>query len=181
MTVIDRMTSRPAMFVYLGVTSMIAVVAIVIALQANTNKPYRTLNVTDADIAIHGYDTVAYFTDNKATKGNAEFQQAWRDAKWHFASADNRDLFAANPDRYAPQYGGYCALGIAAGEVSDVNPKAFTIVDGKLYLNKEMEFRKIWREGTAAHIGNAEYNWKNNRKGMRNVLDCEKWPDCGFR
>ena len=58
-------------------------------------------------IAIHGYDTVAYHTENRAVKGKSEFSYEWNDAEWHFASAENRDLFAADPDRYAPQYGGY--------------------------------------------------------------------------
>ncbi len=180
MSTIATLTSRPALVVYLGVAVVVAVVASVFALQATPNQPYRTLNVTEEDVAIHGYDTVAYFTDNKATKGTSEFTHSWRDASWQFASATNRELFAANPDRYSPQFGGYCALGISAGEVSDVDPEAFTIRDGKLYLNKGMEFRKIWREAPDAQIANAEYNWKNNRKGMRNVLNCDTWPSCGF-
>jgi len=180
MTTIDRMTSRPALVIYLGLAIVVAAVASTMALRTNPNQPYPTLNVTEDDVAIHGYDTVAYFTDNKAMKGKSEFQQSWRDAQWHFTSSANRDLFSANPDRYAPQYGGYCALGIAAGEVSDVNPKAFTIVDGKLYLNKEMEFREIWRKGTTAEILLSDHNWKHNRKGMRNVLNCPNWPACGF-
>ena len=90
------------------------------------------------------------------------------------------DLFAANPDRYSPQYGGYCALGIAAGEISDVDPKYFTIQDGKIYLNKAMEFRKIWREAPKSHVFMSDYNWENNRRGMRNVLNCPNWPACGY-
>ena len=180
MSTTATLTSRPALVVYLGVVVVVAVVASVFALQATPNQPYRTLNVTEEDVAIHGYDTVAYFTDNKAIQGKSEFEHSWRDARWHFSSATNRDLFATNPDRYAPQYGGYCALGIAAGEVSDVNPKAFTIVDGKLYLNKEMEFREIWRKAPTAQIFLSDYNWEHNRKGMRNVLDCENWPSCGY-
>ncbi|MFQ5983540.1 MAG: YHS domain-containing (seleno)protein, partial [Woeseiaceae bacterium] len=73
-------------------------------------------NVDANNVAIHGYDTVAYFTDGKPTKGKKDFEHVWNDARWHFASATNRDLFTANPDRYAPQFGGYCAGGLAAGE-----------------------------------------------------------------
>ena len=180
MSIPSSLMSRPALAAYLAVTVVVAVGAGVLAFQAAPNKSYRTLNATEDNIAIQGYDTVAYFTDGKAAKGKREFEHAWQDARWHFASASNRDLFTANPERYAPQYGGYCALGVAAGEVSDVDPKAFTIVDGKLYLNKGIEFRKVWRKAPEAHIGNADYNWKNNRGGLRNVLNCDNWPNCGF-
>lgn len=67
---------------------------------------FEKLNQTFG-IAIHGYDTVAYHTENRAVKGKKEFSYEWNDAEWHFASAENRDLFAADPDRYAPQYGGF--------------------------------------------------------------------------
>jgi len=179
MSMLSSMTSRPALAVYLAAV-VVAAGAGVFAYQGNSDQPYRTLNATTDNVAIQGYDTVAYFTDGEPTKGNAEFEHAWQDARWQFASASNRDLFTANPERYAPQYGGYCALGVAAGEVSDVDPKAFTIVDGKLYLNKEMKFREVFRKAPEAHIGVADYNWEHNRGGLRNVLGCKDWPNCGF-
>ena len=111
--------------------------------------------------------TVAYFTDGKPTKGSSDFEQLWQDARWQFASATNRDLFTANPDRYAPQYGGYCAGGLAVGEYADIDPEAWTIVEGKLYLNKTMELRQVWRKGPEAHIEFANYNWENNRGNLR--------------
>ena len=180
MSTLSSLTSRPALAVYLCAAVVVAVGAGVFAFQTASNTPYRTLNATEDNIAIQGYDTVAYFTEGKPMKGNSEFEHSWQDARWQFASATNRDMFAANPDRYGPQYGGYCALGISAGEVSDVDPEAFTIVDGKLYLNKAMKFREIFRKAPKAHIGMADYNWDNNRGGLRNVLDCETWPNCGF-
>ena len=97
-------------------------------------------------MAIHGYDTVAYFTEGKAVKGSGEFEQVWQEVRWQFASATNRDRFTANPERFAPQYGGYCALGLSAGEYSDVDPEAWTIVDGKLYLTHSLEYRETWRK-----------------------------------
>ena len=180
MSTLSSLTSRPALAVYLCAAVVVAVGAGVFAFQTASNTPYRTLNATEDNIAIQGYDTVAYFTEGKPMKGNSDFEHSWQDARWHFASATNRDMFAANPDRYGPQYGGYCALGVSAGEVSDVDPEAFTIVDGKLYLNKGMKFRKMFREAPEALIGMADYNWKNNRGGLRNVLNCETWPNCGF-
>jgi YHS domain-containing protein len=87
------------------------------------------------DVAILGYDTVAYFTEGRAIKGTPEFTKQWLGATWHFASAAHRDAFAANPISYAPQYGGFCAAGVSLEEASaNIDPQAWRIVDGKLYL-----------------------------------------------
>ncbi len=114
------------------------------------------------------WDTVAYFTEGEATKGTKDFEHSWEDATWQFASATNRDLFTANPERYAPQYGGYCALGLAAGEIADVDPKAFTIVEGKLYFNLNIQYRdEVWRKAPKAYFATADYNWSTNRENLR--------------
>jgi YHS domain-containing protein len=85
--------------------------------------------------AILGYDPVAYFTDGRATKGSPEFTKEWLGATWYFASVEHRDAFASEPIRYAPQYGGFCALGTVLEEASaNIDPEAWRIVDGKLYL-----------------------------------------------
>jgi YHS domain-containing protein len=87
------------------------------------------------DVAIKGYDPVAYFTQNAAVEGSEQFSYSWLGATWHFASAENRDLFAADPVKYAPQYGGLCADGVSFGTVTtNIDPKAWRIIDGKLYL-----------------------------------------------
>lgn len=88
------------------------------------------------DVAIRGYDPVAYFTDGKAVEGNEQYSYRWLGAVWHFASAEHRDLFANDPTRYAPQYGGYCADGVSFGTVTtNVDPRAWRIIDGKLYIS----------------------------------------------
>jgi YHS domain-containing protein len=88
------------------------------------------------DVAIKGYDTVAYFTQHKAVKGSDKFAYHWLGADWYFASAENRELFRREPVRYAPQYGGYCADGVSAGTITtNIDPKAWRIIDGKLYLS----------------------------------------------
>ncbi len=88
------------------------------------------------DVAIKGYDPVAYFTESKAIKGSPTYSHHWLGAEWHFASAENRDLFVADPARYAPQYGGYCADGVSFGTVTtNIDPQAWRIIDGKLYLS----------------------------------------------
>ena len=88
------------------------------------------------DVAIRGYDPVAYFTENKAVEGSERFSHHWLGATWHFASAKNRDLFVRQPLKYAPQYGGHCADGVSLGTITtNIDPKAWRIIDGKLYLN----------------------------------------------
>lgn len=86
-------------------------------------------------MAIAGADPVAYFTESQAVIGSAEFSHEWNGATWHFASAENRDLFSADPEKYAPQYGGHCAWDAAQGYVATIDPTAWSVVDGKLYSN----------------------------------------------
>ena len=85
--------------------------------------------------AIKGYDTVAYFTQEKAVEGNKKYQYQWKGAKWLFSSQKNLDLFTVNPDKYAPQYGGWCAYAVSQNTTASIEPDLFTIVDDKLYLN----------------------------------------------
>lgn len=113
----------------------------------------------DADGAIRGYDPVAYFTAGKPIKGNKTFQHQWRGATWSFASAENRDLFAVDPERYAPQFGGYCAFGVANGYTPAIDPNAWAIVDGKLYLNLNADVQQRWNKDTPAWITKAQANW----------------------
>ena len=168
MSIGASLTSRAALAGYF-VVALVAVAAIgYTAIAPKSEIP--TYNIDANRVAIHGYDTVGYFTEGKPLKGKAEFEHVWRDTRWHFASAGNRDLFTANPDRYAPQYGGYCALGLAAGEYADADPEAWTIVDGKLYLNNNKDFRVVWRKAPEALIGTADYNWSENREKLRNNL-----------
>lgn len=169
MSTASHMTSRPAILLY-GLVMLVAAVivgAIFVSPMFSAKRQFADYNVDSDKVAIHGYDTVAYFTEGKPMKGSNEFEHVWQDARWHFASATNRDLFTANPDRYAPQYGGYCALGLSAGEYADIDPNAWTIVDGKLYLNKTLEYRQAWRKAPEAYFATADYNWNNNRDKLR--------------
>jgi hypothetical protein len=87
------------------------------------------------NVAILGYDPVAYFTDGRAIQGKPEINQSWLGATWHFTSAEHRDLFAAAPMSYAPQYGGFCAGSVSMGKITDnIDPNSWRIIDGKLYL-----------------------------------------------
>lgn|SRR5574340_117201 len=109
--------------------------------------------------AIRGYDPVAYFTEHKPVQGSSAYISEYRGSNFQFASAENRDAFAAQPERYAPQYGGYCAYGMAKGYKAATAPEAFTIVDGKLYLNYSLSVRTLWQEDVPGFISKADRNW----------------------
>lgn len=126
----------------------------------NAGPLQKKINTNQFGVAIKGYDTVAYFTEGHAVKGKKKFSYNWSNAKWYFSSAENRDLFAADPDRYAPKYGGYCAGSIAiTGKVDDINPKAFKIINGKLYLSKSMSKNDKFAEKANDYIKKADENW----------------------
>lgn len=111
------------------------------------------------DGAIRGYDPVAYHLEGRPVKGRAEFRHDWNGATWRFASAANRDRFAADPARYAPQYGGYCAYGTSRGYKVSSDPEAFAVVDGRLYLNYSKPVQTTWNKDRPGHIAEADRRW----------------------
>ena len=111
------------------------------------------------DLAIKGYDTVAYFKDSKARKGSGSFTFKWHDMTWHFANKENRDLFAAAPEKYAPQYNGYCAWALTEARKAITDPEVWKIVDGKLYLNCSKAAYDKWIVDIPGHIKKADENW----------------------
>jgi YHS domain-containing protein len=110
-------------------------------------------------VALGGYDVVAYFKDSKPVQGRTEFSAQWKGATWHFASAANRDAFKADPAKYAPQYGGYCAFGASQGYAVKTEPDAWKIVDGKLYLNYNTQVRTRWEQDIPGFTKAADKNW----------------------
>ncbi|MFC3702287.1 YHS domain-containing (seleno)protein [Reinekea marina] len=113
------------------------------------------------NLAIKGYDSVAYFTLNKAIKGDTSHSFEWQGANWLFSSAENKALFVASPETYAPQYGGYCAYAVAKNSVAGVDPTQFTIHEGKLYLNYSQKIQSQWLQQKEAFIAEADKNWPN--------------------
>ena len=109
--------------------------------------------------AIYGYDPIGYWKENKAVKGSKKHQVKWRGADWHFASAENKALFESNPEKYAPQYGGYCAFALAHGRLVGIDENAFEIHDGKLYLNYSMEILERWSKDKAEFIPKSDENY----------------------
>ncbi|MBH0179353.1 MAG: tat pathway signal sequence domain protein [Nitrospira sp.] len=115
-------------------------------------------------LAIEGYDPVAYFTVMIPTKGSSEFRADHHGSTFYFTSAAHRDAFVADPSKYAPQYGGYCAYGMAKGYKAAVDPAAFTLVGGKLYLNYSETVRSHWLSDIPGYIGTADANWPEVKK-----------------
>jgi YHS domain-containing protein len=109
--------------------------------------------------AIRGYDPVAYFSVGKPVKGDSSLSLKWNNANWYFSSKKNLDLFRAHPEKYAPQYGGYCAFGLSNGYKAPTDPNAWTIVNGKLYLNYNLDVRADWDKERAPRIEKADQNW----------------------
>lgn len=110
-------------------------------------------------VALDGYDPVAYFTEGRPVEGRAELRHEWNGAVWHFSTPEHRDLFAADPAKYAPQYGGYCAWAVSQGYTADIDPDAWKIVDGKLYLNYDLEVQKRWEQDVPGNIRKADEQW----------------------
>ena len=136
---------------FFGVLMLAAVVA--------TVRAEKPVNTTFLGVAIKGYDPVAYFTDSKPVKGDSAFSFKWNGAEWRFASAAHRDLFAADPVKYAPQYGGYCAWAVSRGYTAGIDPDAWKIVNGRLYLNYSASVQKQWAEDIPGNVAKAEENW----------------------
>lgn len=112
-----------------------------------------------SNVAIKGYDPVAYFTESRAVKGNKAHSVNWRGARWLFSSADNKQSFAANPEQYAPQYGGFCAWAVARGDRAGIDPQQFTVHEGRLYLNYNADIQQQWTADKAALIKAADQQW----------------------
>ena len=110
-------------------------------------------------VAIKGHDPVAYFTANRPVKGDAAHAYEYKGSKFLFATRENRDMFAADPGKYAPQFDGYCAYGVAVGAKADIDPSAFSVVDGKLYLNVNPAVQKKWSGDIPSFIKAADEKW----------------------
>lgn len=111
------------------------------------------------DVILAGHDAVAYFTEGKPVVGSADFTAQHEGAVYRFSSAANRDTFRANPDKYEPAYGGYCALGTSFGKKFEIDGKAFEVVEGRLYVNKNQSAYKAWQKDIPGNIVKSEGRW----------------------
>jgi hypothetical protein len=110
-------------------------------------------------VAIEGTDPVAYFTEKKAVKGSSEYSHCWKGAQWGFKNAANRDLFAAQPKKNVPQFSGYCAWAVSQGYTASIDPEAWTVHKGKLYLNYSKGVQGNWSQDIPGNIAKGESNW----------------------
>jgi YHS domain-containing protein len=136
----------------------VAIAAVAFAALASAAIAAEPIYTKDG-LALSGYDAVAYFAEGKPVKGKAELEHAWGGVRWRFASAANRDAFAKAPEKYAPQFGGWCAWAVSRNYTAPTDPAAWKIVDGKLYLNDDTSIRAKWEKELPGIIGQAEKNW----------------------
>jgi YHS domain-containing protein len=120
---------------------------------------HSAYNVDAKGVGLHGYDPVAYFTVGKPTVGSDKFQATYEGVSYRFSSAENRQAFLKEPAKYAPAYGGFCAMGASLGKKFDGDPNYWKIVNGKLYVNVNADVDKAWKEDVPNNISKANQNW----------------------
>jgi len=159
----------------MNITTLIKSVAIAATLVISSISFAGDIDVsTDAnDLAIHGYDAVSYFTDSKATKGNQKYTATYKSAIYQFSSEENRNQFKQNPEKFAPQFGGFCAMGVALNKKLDTDPNAWKIVDGKLYLNLNKAVQKKWLSDVPGYLATANRVWSGIQGVSIAQLDAE--------
>jgi hypothetical protein len=126
---------------------------------AAQGPPAAPVNVDAQGVTLKGHDAVAYFTEGRAVPGLPQFEFTWNGARWRFASAANRDRFAKSPEQFAPQFGGYCAWAVSRNYTADIDPQAFAVVDGKLYVNYSTFVQARWRLDRDGNITKGHQNW----------------------
>ncbi|MGH1365992.1 MAG: YHS domain-containing (seleno)protein [Calditrichia bacterium] len=109
--------------------------------------------------AINGYDPVAYFTKQMAVIGDEKHTYSWRDAAWYFSSEENKNLFINNPEKFAPQFGGFCAFAVSKGFTANSSANSFEIIDHKLYLFNGEDVKTEWKANFAENLAKCEANW----------------------
>ena len=142
------------------IASLLApLLAVILGLAAGAAAALEPVFSTSSGGAIRGYDPVAYFTEGRPVEGKSAHRFEWMGATWSFASAENRAAFEADPEKYAPRYGGYCAWAVSRGYTASIVPEAWRIVEGALYLNYSLAVRERWAKDLPGNIARAEVNW----------------------
>ena len=129
--------------------------------QINTLERSGLFGYKPGGTAVRGYDTVAYFTLGRPVEGSDKYTTEWSGALWKFSSQEHLDLFVAEPEKHAPQYGGYCAYGVAVGSLVKIEPELWTILDGKLYLNYNDKFNNKWKQDISGYIALADSKFES--------------------
>ena len=137
---------------------MLATAGVAFAAPAHADKaPVYTGSFSNT--AVEGHDPVAYFTEGRPVKGSRDFRTEYQGAEFRFASQENLDTFLADPEKYAPQFGGYCAWAVSEGYTAKGDADHWAIVDGKLYLNYNKKIQNRWEQDREMHIVSANTNW----------------------
>jgi YHS domain-containing protein len=139
-------------------TFAICLLSLFVTVAASADSPIVAVN-TEHGVAVKGYDPVSYFTTGKPTPGLAEFSTTYKGATYRFSSAENRDRFVAAPEKFLPQYGGYCAIAIALNQIADIDPDEWAIVNNKLYLNNGFLAQTLWSLDKSGNIARGDHNW----------------------
>lgn len=157
---------------FMASTALVAFSALALSqlAQAYDEKSTSALNLDAKGVALKGYDPVSYFSSGGPAQGQAAFSEKHEGATYWFANAGNRDAFKANPAKYAPAYGGFCAMGVALEKKLDINPQLWRVVDGKLYLNVHKEAQTRWLEDVKGNLAQAEKIWPRIKDKMPNTL-----------
>ena len=127
------------------------------------STPAIAQDFTHSTPGIGGYDPVSYFTDGKPQRGSGYHVTDYKGVTYAFANEDHKEMFEANPEKYAPAYGGWCAYGVAVGKKFVADPEVWKIVKGKLYLNLDRDIQSKWKEDIPGYIKTANKNWKDIR------------------
>jgi len=134
---------------------LFSVGALVTSCASYSSRYYKS----SEDLALEGYDPVAYFTEGSPSRGDPQYRLEWMGATWQFTSREHLGLFRADPERYAPQFGGYCAWGIAKDRLIKVDPEVWSIVNGNLYLNFNAKIQEDWFANQKEYLREAQANW----------------------
>lgn len=140
-------------------TATFCVIGIVAFVASVLAGPRPAVNTSRGQLALRGYDAVAYLTERRPVLGATDFEYRWNGAVWRFSTAANRDVFARDPTQYAPEFGGYCAYAVSRGYTADGDPNAWRIVDGRLYLNYSKRVQALWEEDIPGNIAKGRRNW----------------------
>lgn len=157
-----RTRSRAAVAVSAGLTIFTTALLFVVAAEPASGQ---LVNRARSGLAISGYDPVAYFVEGRPVKGTPSLSHDVNGTRYYFATAENRDRFAKNPEQYAPQFGGFCAYAVSRGYTADVDPEAWAVVNGKLYLNYSKRAQRLWQEDVPGNIRKGDENWPRLRDG----------------
>lgn len=144
----------------LAISSLVLSLPTIAAEPINTLEKSGLFGFKPSGVAIRGYDTVAYFTQGAPAEGLEKFSTEWQGASWRFSSQENLELFLGDPEKYAPQYGGYCAYGVANDSLVKIEPDLWSIVDGKLYLNYNRKFDNAFNEDPEGYIAKANQKFE---------------------